>query len=106
MMIYQRNDDEEPLDIENFNMVMKGKWNMGAEESEEFMYKKIDRPENEDLLQSLYVEDVDDRVGIPDFTKNKVFDATDYQQIHQRFQCCQGFYRGYFKYNKVQTTEK
>ena len=47
-MIYSR-DEVEPEKIQNFNIVLKGSWKLSIEEnSEEFIYKKVDVPSNEE----------------------------------------------------------
>ena len=73
-MIYSR-DEEDNQTICNFNLVMKGFWKLSIEEhQEEFIYKKTDFPQSEDLLEKLYCEDPSDRVEIPDLSKATIFD--------------------------------
>ena len=44
LMIYQR-DEEEPENISNFNMVLKGTWSLNSDENaEDFIYKRIGLP--------------------------------------------------------------
>ena len=105
-MIYQR-DEEEPDNISNFNMVLKGTWSLNSDENaEDFIYKRIGLPQNEDLLTKLYCEDPDDRLAIPDLSLKDDFNPTVNQQLIERFLTAQGQFQGYFKYNGEETTEK
>ena len=62
-MIYQR-DPENPLNIVNETMVIKGSWKLSVEEQlEEFIYKKINKPIQEDLLTELFCEDPNQKIS-------------------------------------------
>ena len=50
VLIYSR-DEDEPDCISDLELVLKGEWNMGIEgQSEEFIYKRIAPPQNDELL--------------------------------------------------------
>lgn len=62
MMIYSR-DKENPEMIGNLNMVLMGSWKMSTSaESEDFMYKLVDAPLNEELLVELFCDKPSDRL--------------------------------------------
>lgn len=103
-MIYSR-DKENPEMIGNLNMVLMGSWKMSTSaESEDFMYKLVDAPLNEELLVDLFCDKPSDRLQSQPLPGN--FNHSDRAHILSRFQSSQGLYKGYFKFNGVETTDR
>eukprot|EP00347_Sterkiella_histriomuscorum_P006888 403351054 len=103
IMIFQR-DEQNPNQIINTTMVIKGNWKLSIEEfQEEFIYKKINAPMSEELLTQLFCEKPEDKVSVE--TVKIQAPSEQLQSIIDQFLSCQGLYQGYFKYNEQDVTE-
>lgn len=89
-MIYEREEDD-PECVTSFTIILKGTWKLSIDDKqEEFIYKRIGIPENEELLTQLFCEVPEDKLPTPDFSKRPLFLATSYQHILERFFMSQG----------------
>ena len=87
-LIYAR-DEDEPECISAIENYFSGQWNMGNEQLvEDFIYKKIDVPQNEELLTELFCEEPRDRILVPDLSTTFEFDPSDNKHIQDRFFSC------------------
>lgn len=51
--------------ILNDTLVIKGNWKLSIEEkSEDFIYKKVGHPDQDELLTELFCEDINDRITL------------------------------------------
>ena len=82
-MIYQR-DQNNPNKIDSLNMVLKGSWKLTVEDNfQDFIYKKVSEPQNEDLLTTYFCEDPKERIHIANSNMNEL-NVYNYQSIKEK----------------------